>query len=121
MNIIEFDAQGRILSVITYCEQSVVLEELYPGRLIIPQNRIVSQSRDYVKSNEVLPRPSSPVTIDGPLLKGVPAGATIWIDEQPYQADGTEVELEIARKGCYWIKVESWPFMDFETAYENQT
>lgn len=119
MNIIEFDESGRILSVVTYFEARSILEQLYPGRLILSEDRVVSQSCDYVKANELLSRPLSPVAMRGVVLEGVPAGARVWVDEQSYLADGTEIELQIEHKGQYRIRVESWPFMDFECVYEN--
>lgn len=119
MNIIEFDESGRILSVVTYFEARSILEELYPGRLILSEDRVVSQASDYVNADELLPRPLSPVEMSGAVLKGVPAGARVWVEEHSYLADGTDIELQIEYKGHYRIRVECWPFVDFETVYEN--
>lgn len=69
MNIIEFDESGRILSVVTYFEARSILEQLYPGRLILSEDRVVSQSCDYVKANELLSRPLSPVAMRGACWK----------------------------------------------------
>ncbi len=119
MNIIEYDESGKILSVVTYFEARSMLEALYPGRLVLSHDRVVSQSTEYVSANELFPRPLSRVTMSGAVLEGVPAGAMVWVDEQSYLADGTDIELQIEYKGHYRIRVEFWPFMDFETVYEN--
>ena len=110
MNVVEFDKDGRILSVVTYFEECSTLNDLYPGCLIVSQDRVVSQSSEYVRGQELLARPLSPVTLHGAVLKGVPAGARVWVDEQPYLADGTDIELEIEPVGRYRIRVEFWPY-----------
>lgn len=119
MNVVEFDKVGRILSVVTLFEECSALNDLYPGCLIVSQDRVVSQSSEYVRGQELLARPLSPVALHGSVLKGVPAGARVWVDEQRYLADGTDIELEIEPVGRYRIRVEFWPYMDYEAVYEN--
>lgn len=119
MNIVEYDRSGKILSVISYPGADQTVMELYSGRLFLAHEVVIDQSRDYIDDCALVARPPSPVSLNGQSLKGVPVDALIWVDDQCYLADGTDVEIGISQKGVYQIKVQAWPFLDFEMVYEN--
>lgn len=119
MNIVEYDRLGKILSVISYPDADQAVIELYSGRLFLAHEVVVDQLKDYIANCSLVTRPPSPVSLHGQMLKGVPVDALVWVDEQCYLADGTDVEIGISHKGTYRIKVCAWPFLDFETVYEN--
>lgn len=73
----------------------------------------------YVLDGTVVPRPVFEARLDGRVLFGVPAGATVTIQGTDYVADGSDIELEFSSPGEFSIKVSMWPFMEQEFAYEN--
>jgi hypothetical protein len=69
-------------------------------------------STHYVLNGQVTERPASPVTISGFTLHDVPAGSTVWCDDQGYPAEG-DVELEFPLPGTYQVRVECFPYLDW--------
>jgi hypothetical protein len=67
----------------------------------------------YILNGEVTERPASPVTRTDLTLQGVPNGATLWINGERYEAEG-EIELEFPLPGSYSLRVECWPYKDWE-------
>jgi hypothetical protein len=67
----------------------------------------------YLIEGQPTERPASPVTIDGRTLSNVPPGSTLWIDGEQYEAEG-DVELEFPLPGSYSLRVECWPYKDWE-------
>lgn len=58
---------------------------------------------------------------DGTRLGGVPKGATVSVQGEDHQADGTDIELSFSQPGHYEVTVSNPPFLTFETIidYEN--
>lgn len=67
----------------------------------------------YIFNGEVTERPASPVTLSDLTLLGVPAGSTLTIKGERYEAEG-DVELEFPLPGTYSLRVECWPYKDWE-------
>lgn len=67
----------------------------------------------YLVDGQPTERPASPVTLSGLTLQGVPAGSTLTINGESYEADG-DVELEFPLPGTYRLRVECWPYKDWE-------
>ena len=75
----------------------------------------------YILNGEPTERPASPVTRTDLTLQGVPAGSTLTIasaslstsNGERYDAEG-EVELEFPLPGTYRLRVECWPYKDWE-------
>ena len=67
----------------------------------------------YVVDGEATERPASPVTLSDLTLQGVPAGSTLTINGESYDAEG-DVELEFPLPGTYRLRVECWPYRDWE-------
>lgn len=67
----------------------------------------------YVVDGRAVERPASPVTIDGRTLSDVPAGSTLWIDGESYEAEG-DVELDFVMPGTYKLRVVCFPYLDWE-------
>jgi hypothetical protein len=74
----------------------------------------------YVWEGEVVDRPVMNVTLDGSVLKGVPSGATVTIDDTDYEADGSDIELSFTLKARHHIGIKMWPYMPAEVVYEDQ-
>jgi hypothetical protein len=67
----------------------------------------------YILNGQPTERPASPVTRTDLTLFDVPNGATLWINGVSYAAEG-EVELEFPLPGSYSLRVECWPYKDWE-------
>lgn len=67
----------------------------------------------YVLNGEPTERPSSPVSRTDLTLQDVPNGATLWISGVSYPAEG-DVELEFPLPGVYSLRVECFPYKDWE-------
>ena len=68
---------------------------------------------NYILNGRPTERPASPVTRTDLTLFDVPNGATLWINGVSYAAEG-EVELEFPLPGSYSLRVECWPYKDWE-------
>lgn len=76
---------------------------------------------DYVDiaDGTVKPRPVlDGIYVNGSVLTGVPAGATVWVSGYTSIADGSDIELDFPA-GSYRIFVDLWPYLVVEVAYEN--
>lgn len=67
----------------------------------------------YILNGQPTERPSSPVTLSDLTLQGVPAGSTLTINGERYEAEG-DVELEFPLSGTYRLRVECFPYKDWE-------
>jgi len=74
-------------------------------RLTVPTNAALY----YVAGGALRERPKSTAQLEGNVLKGVPAGASVTIEGQVYIADGDDIELEFAHPGTYLVKVDAFP------------
>lgn len=66
----------------------------------------------YILDGQPTERPTSPVNLSDLTLLGVPAGSTLTINGESYEADG-DVELEFPLPGTYSLRVECWPYKDW--------
>ena len=67
----------------------------------------------YILNGQPTERPASPVSLSDLTLQGVPEGSTLWINGESYDAEG-DVELEFPLQGTYRLRVECWPYKDWE-------
>lgn len=116
MIIVDYEKEtGRILGVLNYPFDDY--EKYYPGALFLGNSAIVSDLLHYVKDGRLEDRPNHGVTLEGNLLRGVMDGSTIIIGTDEYLADGTDIELEFGHAGPFQIRVEKFPYLDFEVTY----
>lgn len=61
------------------------------------------------------------IRVDGDHLLGVPAGATVFVEDKPHVADGSDIELSFDHPGRYQVRVTLPPFLSFQADidYEN--
>lgn len=74
----------------------------------------------YIKDGQITDRPNQQTKLTGLTLTGLPVPCTIYINGQSYECDSDTAELEFDQPTTYEIRVESWPYIDWETTYENQ-
>jgi hypothetical protein len=72
----------------------------------------------YILNGQATERPTSPVTLSGLTLQGVPAGSTLTIKGERYENVEGDVELEFPLPGTYRLRVECWPYKDWEGEVE---
>ncbi len=68
----------------------------------------------YILNGQPTERPASSVTLSGLTLQGVPAGSTLFINGERYENVEGNVELEFPLAGVYMLRVECWPYKDWE-------
>lgn len=115
---VAYEENGRIALVIScppgMAEQVIRLNTDLPYiRVIAP----VQSSEYYILNGALQLRPKSTAKLEGNMLKGVPAGASVTIEGQVYEADGSDIELSFAHPGTYEIKVEAFPQVDWTGTY----
>ena len=72
------------------------------------------QDTHYILDGQPTERPSSPVTLSDLTLMDVPAGSTLWINAERYENVEGDIELEFPLPGIYRLRVECWPYRDWE-------
>lgn len=93
--------------------QRETLEEYGLSTAVVPNTDFLfSQYEHYVLVGKVTERPASPVSRTGLTLHDVPEGGTLWINGESYTVAGT-VELEFALPGTYRLRVECFPYLDW--------
>ena len=109
ITITEYDSEGRLGFIRGFSD-----EETY--ELNNQNPHIMGEYRGdeyYIADGEAVERPASPVTISDLTLQGVPDGATLTINGERYDAEG-DVELEFPLPGVYRLRVECFPYKDWE-------
>lgn len=80
----------------------------------------VNSETQYIKSGQITDRPIQQTKLTGLTLSNLPNPCTIFINDTPYECESDTVELEFDQPTTYTIRVEAWPYLDWETIYENQ-
>lgn len=76
-------------------------------------------SLDYVKNGTVTRRPALQAYACRNVLYGVPKGAEIYIEDECYISDGTEVAVQFDIPGVYLALIKCWPYLDSEVELSN--
>ena len=110
MKFAKYDDTGRILYLGSVPETLLKLqgENVYVGEA----DALVH----YIKHGQLQKRQVSPVQIGNDnTLQRIPEGATIYINEKAYPATEPVCSLEFTYPGRYLIRVEAFPYLDFQT------
>lgn len=68
----------------------------------------------YVLDAVLTERPTQSTTLDGRSLTGLPVPAILHIDGETYTVDDGEAELDFILPGTYRLRVEAWPYKDWD-------
>jgi hypothetical protein len=66
----------------------------------------------YVSNGTVLVRTPMPITAAGLVLSDVPANSTLYVEDTSYPCNGN-VTLSFEFPGTYPIRIECFPYLDF--------
>ena len=112
---IEYDDKGQIISVYSLAPE---LYELNKDKQMM--EGIADPNQHYIKNGEIADRPKQQTKLTNTTLSNLPAPCTIYINGTPYECDSDTAELEFDQPTTYTIRVESWPYQDWSTTYENK-
>ena len=107
----QYDKNGRILFNRTFSDQETFDLNVEHGLSFVQGHH--EGSTHYILDGQITERPASPVTLSDLTLLAVPTGSTLWINGESYAAEG-DVELEFPLPGTYRLRVECWPYRDWE-------
>lgn len=118
MNIeyIEYDNSGRIVGNYNLAPE---LYELNKDKQLMVGK--ANPDTHYIKKGQITDRPIQQTKLNGLTLTNLPVPCTIFINGTPYECESDTAELEFDQPTIYTIRVEAWPYQDFEVTYENQT
>lgn len=108
-NFTVYDTQGKILRT-GFCPTDMLEVQANENELIIGEES--DPSINYVSTGSVLLRPTMPITLAGLVLSDVPANSLIYIEGESYPCSGN-VTLSFEFSGTYLIRVECFPYLDF--------
>jgi hypothetical protein len=121
MNKTVFDkSNGHILSNQTYAsEDAFFLNQRDDVGYV---DGTFDRGEYYILNGQPTERPAAPVTRTDLTLQGVPAGSTLTIasaslstsNGERYENVEGDVELEFPLPGSYSLRVECWPYKDWE-------
>ena len=59
-------------------------------------------------------RPTQGTILSGSTLTGLPIPATLYVNGEAHVVDDGEAELDILLPGTYRLRVEAWPYKEWE-------
>ena len=116
MVITFYDITGKIIGYLE-SEDPAQVEVNKVGNWVLGH---VDSETQYIKNGQITDRPIQQTKLNGLTLTGLPAPCTIYINGTPYECESDTAELEFDQPTTYTIRVESWPYQEWETTYENQ-
>lgn len=100
--------------IVGHAAGTLMPDHLMPGLAYLPHDAQVSGQLYYILDGLPTERPASPVTLSDLTLQGVPAGSTLTINGESYENVEGDIELEFPLPGAYRLRVECWPYQDWE-------
>jgi hypothetical protein len=107
-----YNDSGNILEVISASDSGLANANKKAGVNYITGR--FDYLKTYILNGQPTERPAAPVTLSGLTLQGVPAGSTLTINGERYDNVEGDVELEFPLPGTYSLRVECWPYKDWE-------
>ena len=108
----EYDSSGRITRSISAPDELADANKT-PG---VPSvSGTWSSKTHWVKDGEITERPTQQTTATGTTLSNLPNPCSVYIFRQRFEVSDGIAELDLPAEGIYFVRVESWPFIDYET------
>lgn len=117
MNIVYETATGRPLAAHLGQDLQATLDNhCGAGHSVIEVQLAAPSDIKYghVVDGQLQPRPTQSTQLTGLTLTDFPAGALLHVDDQPYPLTDTTVDLDFPLPGTYRLRVECWPYKDWE-------
>jgi hypothetical protein len=104
------DATGRITQCFWMPRWMVDIQTAPAGGSVVISDG--HWETDFVKEGAVVARPANPTTLEGMMLKNVPAPCMVTVEGVDHACTDTTVELSFSHPGTYTVKVDAWPMLD---------
>lgn len=91
------------------CPEHLVSLQCRNGQSFIEGEEGDDQSH-YVLNGAITSRPEFEITVEGNVIKGVPADIQVIIEGVSYQSDGDDIEVHTEHSGTYQIDFIGFPF-----------
>lgn len=112
IRVTEYTADGKLGWVHTFPDQEMFEHNKREG--IGYADGAWDADTHYILNKQPTERPASPVTLSDLTLLGVPTGSTLWVNGERYEGVEGNVELEFPLPGVYSLRVECFPYKDWE-------
>lgn len=115
MNYTEYNSESGVIGGVHkgYSKADEVFTQMFMDGMDAVVEGEYDNRDFYILNGQPTERPASPVTLSDLTLLGVPAGSKLFINWEGYEAEG-DVELEFPLPGVYSLRVECWPYKDWE-------
>jgi len=116
-----YDEKGEIRMVVCAPKESAYRSLTANSTLpYLELEHTPSNAQHYVLKEKLVERPEMLLVVEGLTISGVPAGASVTIENGPVCiADGTEIELSFNAPGTFNVSIEMWPYKKSELYIEN--
>jgi len=111
-----YDPDGKINAVLRGDQSVIELNKQMTESLWV--DGLWDSNTHYVVDGIATLRPDCPATLDGMVLTGLPVPCVLDINGTQYNADESEVELDLGA-GSFQIKVIAFPYLDGVFNVEN--
>jgi hypothetical protein len=111
MNFIVYTTATGEITKSVQCPEEAIALQCREGEAWI-QGDQVEDAGFYVLDGQLCERPAFDLAVQGHVISGMPAGATLTIEGQDYEADGEPIEFEPSIPGSYTISIRLFPYKD---------
>lgn len=113
---VEYDGTGLIIGSWKVSDEIYDLNK-YTKNLI---EGVGTTNTHYVIDGEIAERPPQQTTLTNSTLTNLPTPCTISINGTLYNCTDDTAELYFNQPVLYTISVKAFPYLDFETTYDNR-
>ena len=122
MRYFSYDESGALGAVYDLPEWEAQQNPFYQSMRLTPATAEAAYPTHYVRAGTLSPRPElTPVleTIPGGFrLGGLPIPCRVHVDELVYNVPDGELEWTTPVSGSHHVRVEAWPYLDWERPVE---
>jgi len=120
MNWCHYGDSGNVLMTGVALPGSRMEDFSHIGKVLLEIPMGVSGDTHFVEAGELKKRPGMDIFVNDNILKNIPMGAAVTIDESStYEVEDGEVELIFEASGAYSIVISKWPFLEWRFTFEN--
>lgn len=109
MNFIIYTTATGEITKSVQCPEEIIALQCREGETWI-EGVQVEDADFYVLDEQLCERPAFALNVEGRVISGVPAGATVTVEGQDYTANGEPIEFEPSIPGAYTIGIRLFPY-----------